>query len=121
MQLPQPLTERPLVASDAAAVTDVMAVCELADLGEVMIEEADIVGEWQRPSYDVSANTIGVFDGDRLVAYAEASGGDRGDAAVHPDYQGRGHRYRTGPLDAGQGPHQRHVDDRDAGRGRFTR
>ncbi|HJQ92415.1 MAG TPA: GNAT family N-acetyltransferase, partial [Acidimicrobiia bacterium] len=46
--------------------------------------------DWQRPSYDVGASTIGILDGDRLVAYAELSGGDRGDAAVHPDYRGRG-------------------------------
>ena len=38
----------------------------------------------------MAAGTIGVFDGDRLVAYAEYMGNDRGDAAVHPDYRGRG-------------------------------
>jgi GNAT superfamily N-acetyltransferase len=59
-------------------------------VGEVVIEEAHNVSDWQRPSYDVAASTIGVFDGDRLVAYAELSGGDRGDAAVDPAYRGRG-------------------------------
>ena len=67
-----------------------MGAGQLADVGEVVIEEADIVSDWQRPSYDVAAGTIGVFDGDRLVGYAELSGGDRGDAAVDPDYRGRG-------------------------------
>ena len=62
----------------------------LADVGEVVIEEADIIADWQRPGYDVSAGTVGVCDGDRLVAYAEVAYGDRGDAAVHPDYRGRG-------------------------------
>jgi mycothiol synthase len=88
--LPAGLTGRPLVMSDARAVFEVMAAQELRDTGEVAIEEADIVGDWQRPSYDVSAGTFGVFDGDRLVAYAEHMGADRGDAAVHPDYRGRG-------------------------------
>jgi mycothiol synthase len=90
MQIPAGLTTRPLRLEDAAAVTAVMAAQELHDLGEVVIEEADIVSEWQRPSYDVAAGTVGVFDGDRLVAYAEVTNGDRGDAAVHPDYRGRG-------------------------------
>ena len=62
----------------------------MADIGMTEIEEADIVGDWQRPSFDVSASTIGVFDGDLLVGYAEISGPDRGDAAVLPAYRGRG-------------------------------
>jgi mycothiol synthase len=90
MQLPAGLTARPLGFGDAAAATEVMNEQELAEFGEAMVEEADLVGEWQRPSFEVSAATMGVFDGDRLIAYAEASGGDRGDAAVHPDYCGRG-------------------------------
>lgn len=90
LQLPDGLTQRPLLLSDSRRVFEVMAAQEAHDVGEVGIEEADIVGDWGRPSYDVSANTIGVFDGDQLVAYAEMMGGDRGDAAVHPDHRGRG-------------------------------
>lgn len=91
MQVPQGLTSRPLVEGDARAVYEVMAAQEQADLGTVEIEEADIVGDWARPSFDVSAQTIGVFDDkDDLVAYAEVSGADRGDAAVLPAYRGRG-------------------------------
>jgi mycothiol synthase len=90
MELPEGLTSRPLVEGDARAVYEVMAAQELLDLGTVEIEEADIVGDWGRPSFDVSASTIGVFDGEELVAYAEHTGGDRGDAAVHPAYRGRG-------------------------------
>jgi GNAT superfamily N-acetyltransferase len=90
LDLPAGLTERPLVPTDAAAVTAVMAAQELADVGEVVIEEADIVADWQRPGYDVPGSTVGVFDGETLVAYAEVSHGDRGDASVHPDHRGRG-------------------------------
>lgn len=90
LDLPAGLTTRPLVPTDAAAVTALMAAQELADVGEVVIEEADIVADWQRPGYDVSAGTVGVYDDDRLVAYAEVAFADRGDAAVHPDYRGRG-------------------------------
>ena len=75
---------------DARAVFEVMAAQEAHDVGTVEIEEADIVGYWQRPSFDVAASTIGVFDGDRLVAYGEVGGEQRSDAAVHPAYRGRG-------------------------------
>jgi GNAT superfamily N-acetyltransferase len=79
-----------LTDADARAVFEVMAAQELHDLGTVEIEEADIVGDWQRPSFDVSASTVGIFDGNRLVAYAEVGGDGRGDAAVHPQHRGRG-------------------------------
>jgi mycothiol synthase len=68
----------------------VMAAEEEHDLGSVEIEEADIVGDWQRPSFDVAASTVGVFDGERLVAYAEVTDPWRADGAVHPAYRGRG-------------------------------
>lgn len=90
LELPLGLSQRPLHAADAAAVTDVIAAEDQHDLGEVFVEEADIVADWQKPSFDVPASTVGVFDSERLVAYAEFSGGDRGDAAVHPAYRGRG-------------------------------
>jgi mycothiol synthase len=84
------LTSRPLTMADARAVYEVMALQEQEDLGKVEIEAADIVGDWQRPSFDVSASTIGVFDGDTLVAYAEVSESGRGDAGVLPAYRRRG-------------------------------
>ena len=90
MQIPTGFDARPLTLADVADVTTVIAAQELDDVGEVVIEEADLVAEWGRPSYDLAASSIGVLDGDRLVAYAEVMGGDRGDAAVHPDFRGRG-------------------------------
>jgi mycothiol synthase len=90
LTLPAGLTSRPLGLGDAEAVYEVMAAQEEADLGKVAIELADISGDWQRPSFDVAAGTVGVFDGDVLVGYAELSGRDRADAAVHPAYRGRG-------------------------------
>ena len=90
MPLPPGLTQRALALGDEPAVVAVIAAGQLLDIGEVVIEEADIVSDWQRPSYDIAASTIGVFDGDQLVGYAELSGGDRGDAAVDPVHRGRG-------------------------------
>ncbi len=82
--------ERPLTVRDAEGVYLVMAAQQQADIGRVDIELADIVADWQRPSFDVPDSTLGVFDGDRLIGYAEHSGHDRGDASVHPAYLGLG-------------------------------
>ncbi|EGD42601.1 acetyltransferase, GNAT family [Nocardioidaceae bacterium Broad-1] len=91
LQLPTGYTERPLTLADAGGVTRVMAADEVATTGEVHIEEADIVAEWQRPSFDVGAATVGVLvPTGELVGYAECSGGARADAAVHPEHWGRG-------------------------------
>jgi ribosomal protein S18 acetylase RimI-like enzyme len=90
LSLADGLTSRPLTMGDARAVFEVMAAQEQEDLGKVEIEEADIVGDWQKPSFDIAASTVGVFDGDALIAYAEANSSGRGDAAVHPSYRRRG-------------------------------
>ena len=88
--LPAGLTTRPLERADARAVFELMAHQEQADIGTVEIEEADIVADWNRPSHDLAARSIGVFDGETLVAYGELMGADRSDAAVEPSYRGRG-------------------------------
>lgn len=89
--LPADLTTRSLAMDDAQAVYEAMAAQEVHDIGRAEVELADIVGDWQRPSWDVEPNTVGVFDGDRLVAYAEVGGGhERSDAVVRPAYRGRG-------------------------------
>lgn len=84
------VTWRPLRPDEARAVFELMRDAELADVGTVVIEEADIVGDWQRPSFDITRQTIGVYDGDRLVAYGEVDRGRWGHAHVHPDARGRG-------------------------------
>ena len=90
LDLPAGLIARPLELADSAAVTAVMAASELAVLGRVLIEEAYLLGDWNRPSFDLAASTVGVFDSDQLLGYAEISGEGRADAAVHPDHLGRG-------------------------------
>ena len=88
--LPSGLTTRPLQKSDAHAVFVLMAAQEQEDIGEVAIEEADIVSDWAKPSHDLSARSVGVWDGDTLVAYAELMGADRADTSVLPSHRGRG-------------------------------
>lgn len=106
LDLPAGLTSRPLTMDDAQAVYEVMARQEQHDLGKVEIEPADIVGDWQKPSFDIGASTTGIFDGDALIAFAEVNTSGRGEAAVHPSYRRRGigttlaswMRARTGEL-----------------------
>ncbi len=90
LSLPYGLTARALTMDDSRAVFEVAALQEQHDLGKVEIEAADIVADWQRPSFDVGSQTIGVFDGETMVGYGEITGHDRGDAAVHPSYRRRG-------------------------------
>ncbi len=89
-RLPGGLTTRPLQRTDARAVFELMAAQELEDLGSVSIELSDIVSDWARPSHDLGARSVGVFDGKTLVAYAELMGADRADTAVLPSARGRG-------------------------------
>ena len=88
--LPEGLTARPLRMEDAQGVVEAVAAEELVDPGEVDITLEDLLSDWQRPSYDIAASTVGVFDGDRLLAYGDVAGPDHAYAAVHPDQQGRG-------------------------------
>ncbi|GAA4084855.1 hypothetical protein GCM10023066_17730 [Nocardioides kongjuensis] len=88
--LPSGLTSRPITLADAAAVFAVIAEQEQHDTGTVEVEEADLLADWGRPSYDLEASSVAVLDGERIVAYAEHLGEERYDAAVVPSYRGRG-------------------------------
>lgn len=90
-ELPAELTTRPLTLADAPAVHALIAEQEVADVGRAEIEEEDLTAEWQRPSYDLGASSLGVLDGTgRIVAYAEHMDEERYDVAVLPSYRGRG-------------------------------
>jgi len=91
IDLPAPYRCRPLTPDDAPAVTALMAACELRDIGEVQIELEDIVGDWQRPSFDLATQSLGVLDGHgRLVAYGEVYQARRAEVYVLPEQRGRG-------------------------------
>jgi mycothiol synthase len=90
IDLPAGLTSRPLTLDDAAGVHAAIEAEELVDLGEAQMTLEDVLADWQRPSYDIAARTIGVFDGDRLVAYGDHNDTDVAYTAVLPEYQGRG-------------------------------
>lgn len=90
MALPDGLSTRPHEPADAQAVCDLVAATEVVDAGEAAIELEDIQGDWARASFDLATESIGVWDGDRLVASGEVFKGRRADAGVHPDHRGRG-------------------------------
>ena len=88
--LPAGLTTRPLTLADAEAVHAAIAAEEVVDLGESEMTLEDVVADWQRPSYDITSSTVGVFDDGHLVAYADHSDADVAYTAVLPSHQGRG-------------------------------
>jgi mycothiol synthase len=88
--LPDGLSSRSLTLDDAEAVTALIIAEELHDVGTVDVDLDDVVSEWQRPSYDLATSSLGVFDGDRLVAYADLVHPDFGYTGVLPPERGRG-------------------------------
>jgi hypothetical protein len=78
LALPSGFTARALTTDDAQAVFELAARQEQHDLGKVEIEAADIVADWQRPSFDVGSRAVGVFDGQTMIGYGEFTGHERG-------------------------------------------
>jgi len=95
------LAWRPATLGDVHAVVDLVNNCDRHDLEAVALsaservvqhrlEDVELLGYWQRPSFDLRTDSMALFDGGRLVAYAEVFKGRRADAHVHPDARGRG-------------------------------
>jgi GNAT superfamily N-acetyltransferase len=81
----------PVVAADAAVVTEVIVALESSLYGQTTFSQADLEDEWS--NLDLEHNARVVRDGDRIVAYAAVR--ERGDPLrvegyVHPDARGRG-------------------------------
>ena len=90
MDLPPGLRTRPLTMDDAIPVANLVRASEIHDVGEALIDDEDVFGDWHRPSFDLASQSIGVLDGVTLVAYAEVFKGRYADATVHLDHRGRG-------------------------------
>ncbi len=84
------LTARPLTTADAPAFQAMYAAAELHDTGEAAIELADVLGDWARPSMDLTRHSMGVWEGDLLVAGCDVFRTRRADGAVRPSHRGRG-------------------------------
>ena len=81
----------PVVAADAAAVTEVVAALESSLYGASAFSQADLEDEWLELDLEHDARVI--RDGDRVVAYGVVR--ERGEhwlveGYVHPDVPGRG-------------------------------
>lgn len=81
---------RSLTMSDASAVYEVLAAVELADFGSSTLDVDDVLGDWQRPSFDLATDSLGIFEGDSMIGCNEVYKGTRALGGVHPDHRGRG-------------------------------
>ena len=87
--LPEGLVTRPLTWDDVGSVFRIEAESEAFDDGEAELSLSDVESEWRRPAFDLATMSVGVFDADRLVGYAEVFRG-RAEAVVAPAERGRG-------------------------------
>jgi len=87
--LPKELVARALTWDDVEAVFRIEQASEAFDDGLAEIELSDVEAEWRRPAFDLATMSVGVFDADRLLAYAEVFG-THAEAVVAPAERGRG-------------------------------
>ena len=90
MIAPAGLTARPLTLDDVDATIAMVNTCELIDSGELMWERADLLSDISVEGFDPERDWLGVFDGDRVVAWAFLQGPRRLWIDVAPDVRGRG-------------------------------
>jgi GNAT superfamily N-acetyltransferase len=84
------LAARSLTPSDAQSVYEVLTAAEVADLGASTLDVDDILGDWQRPSFELATDSLGVFQGETMIGCNEVYKGTRALGGVHPDHRGRG-------------------------------
>lgn len=89
LDLPGGFSSRPATRADADAILELITASELADDGVAEVDEGDIVPGFARYGFDPALDTIAVFEGDALVAWAEFYRG-RAEAHVRPTHRGRG-------------------------------
>lgn len=87
--LPCGYLSRPLTGDDIVAIWALESAGEAYDDGVVEVDLSDVQAEWRQPDFDPATMSIGVFWGDRLVAYAQVFRG-RAEALVHPEHRGLG-------------------------------
>lgn len=81
------LTTRPATRSDVAAITALIAACEVANDGVAEVHPNDV--EQSLDLADAEAGVIVVEAADQVVGWATVAEG-RSDAEVHPAWRGRG-------------------------------
>jgi mycothiol synthase len=95
-ELPDGYTLRRPTFADAAAVAAVQVVADTAVIGESDACEADLIGDWHAPRFDLQRDAWLVQAPDGLVCACGGVSDESphrdlyADVAVHPEYQGRG-------------------------------
>ena len=89
VRLPEGLSSRPANAADAGAIYELIAACELEDDGVVEVVRYEVTVAFERHGFEPDLNTLLVFDGETLAAWAELYR-SRAEADVRPTHRGRG-------------------------------
>ena len=79
-----------LTVADVDATIAMINACELHDSGEVMWERADLLADIATAGFDPDRDWVGVFDGERAVAWGLYIHPRRAWVDVHPHQRGRG-------------------------------
>jgi len=89
IELPGEFTSRGATPDDIDAITALVTACELDANGVADVDRDDFVSGFTRVGFDPATDSLLVFDGDALVAWAEVYEG-RAEADVLPSRRGRG-------------------------------
>ena len=87
LDLPPGLTARPAAVEDIPGIVELIRACELDADGVAEVVEADV--SFERHGFNPGLDTLLVFDGHELVAWAEAYR-SRAEADVRPSHRGLG-------------------------------
>ena len=90
MNLPQGLTARPLTVDDIDATITMVNGCERFDTGELMWERADLLVDASVEGFDPTADWVGVFEDERIVAWGLLQIPRAAFVDVAPEMRGRG-------------------------------
>lgn len=88
--LPAHVSIRALVRTDLPAVHELLVAYERRVLGEALIDLEDLEADWERPSYLAARDSVGIWEGDALVAFGEVYRARRAEICIHPEAWGRG-------------------------------
>ncbi|WP_448317500.1 GNAT family N-acetyltransferase [Streptomyces sp. CO7] len=92
------LTSRPIVPTDAAALSALLNAIEVVDVFGEYYSEEDAAEQINAPLLDLERGTVGLFDGDLMIGYSSAAHQPRAEnvhrvilsGGVHPDHRRRG-------------------------------
>ncbi len=84
------LVVRPLRPEDLETVFQLVVAAQQHDIGEVEVDRDDLLTDWALPTFDIHRDTVGVWSGEEIVAWAELILRERAEVEVAPGWRGRG-------------------------------